>query len=102
MELINEFRRLFTRADGKTISGEIMAFPTQAPYNHPEWTECHVIQHRDTMVCIGFVGRLGYGETWGYDDLSGRSKSKGIVNGRIGEISGRNLAAAKLCEAATL
>jgi len=82
--------------------GEIMVFdlPNGNP-KHPEWTECLGVQDRATMVFLGFVGRLGYGDTWVYDDDSGRSKGKGKVKRGTDGVSGRDLAISKLYVATT-
>ena len=94
--------KLLRKADEKGPPGEIMVFPIQGHYNHPEWTECFVVQDKKTMAALGFVGRIGYGETWDYDDGTGRAKGRGRVNGRMDGVSGRDLAVAKIYEVAQI
>ena len=56
--------------------GELVIYPIPGYRNRPEWFEVYGVEDRDTLVFLGFVGRLGMSNTWEWDD-GYHSKGKG-------------------------
>ena len=62
--------------------GELLVYPIPlGSPKHPEWFETYMVEDKDTLEFLGFVGRLGMSKTWEWDD-GNHSRGKGRAKSR--------------------
>ena len=84
MSLLEKLQ-IIVRSGTRTVKDEppteVLIYPIINNPNRPEWFETYMVEDRESLEFLGFVGRLGMSRTWewhdGYSDKGkGRSRSR--------------------------
>lgn len=47
---------------------KVIFYPISDLPQHPEWSETYMVESKKTYQFLGFIGKIGWSQTYAYDD----------------------------------